>query len=269
MMQGAQAAAANDGTALGVAIRRVEDLVAATEPGDSLPGENELAEGLSISRLTVREALKVLSGRGLVQLSRGRRPTVRSRDSGVLAHYLAVTLRRDSRGLLELNEVRQSLEGLSAELAARNAGRAALSALAGSLSELERAAVLVEASAKADQAALAAYHRADVAFHETLALASGNRMLAFLLEALGECLHTSVESAGQGHFARGGTTAEVVADHRRILDAVRAGDARLARSAMQQHLRRAERDLHLALGSLTTAPAANQTGATATRGDMT
>jgi GntR family transcriptional repressor for pyruvate dehydrogenase complex len=111
---------------------------------------------------------------------------------------------------------------------------------------------------------LAAYHRADVTFHETLALASGNRMLASMLEALGECLHTSVESAGQGHFARGGTTAEVVAAQRRILDTVRAGDARLARSAMQQHLRQAERDLHVALGPLATAPAANETGAPTT-----
>jgi GntR family transcriptional repressor for pyruvate dehydrogenase complex len=72
------------------------------EPGSQLPSEASLAESLGVSRLTVREALKVLSGRGLVELQRGKRAVVREPDSSVLSVYLKAALRRDPRGFIEL-----------------------------------------------------------------------------------------------------------------------------------------------------------------------
>ncbi len=210
-------------------------------PGESLPAEADLAERLGVSRLTVREALKVLSGRGLVDLGRGRKPVVRDRDSAVLAGYLANALRRDPRGLLELNAIRQALETLSASLAAREASRAGLAALEAALDDMHTAAESVDA--EGGRSSLEAYHRADIAFHEALALASGNRMLAFMLESLEECLRDSFDHSARGHFARGGTSADVVSAHRAIFEAVRARKPAAASAAMTAHLRESARDL--------------------------
>jgi GntR family transcriptional repressor for pyruvate dehydrogenase complex len=213
----------------------VEDL----EPGQSLPPEGELAAQLGVSRLTVREALKVLSGRGLVGLGKGRRPVVRTQDSAVLSDYFAVALRRDPRGFLELNDIRRSLEVLSASAAARAASTAGLKAIDFAVQRMSAAA----SDEARDESQLERYHQADLDFHEALALASGNRLLALLLESLADCLHESFAASAAGHFERGGTMQDVVEAHRRIADAVRSGDPKLASKAMLDHLDEAERDL--------------------------
>ena len=87
-------------------------------PGAQLPSEAELATTYEVSRLTVREAVKVLSGRGLLDLSRGRRAIVREPDGSAFGDFLAASMRHDAKGLLDLIEVRQALEIQSATLCA-------------------------------------------------------------------------------------------------------------------------------------------------------
>src|SRR5215475_6046040 len=93
-------------------------------PGAQLPSEAELAATYEVSRLTVREAVRVLSGRGLLDLSRGRRAIVREPDASAFGDFLAARMRQDTKGLLDLIEVRQALEIQSAMLCARRLTRA-------------------------------------------------------------------------------------------------------------------------------------------------
>lgn len=216
-----------------------------SEPGEMLPSEAELALRFDVSRLTVREALKHLAGQGLVDVSRGRRPIVAQQTSGVLSDYFAVSLRRDPRGLLELNEIRRSLEVLSAGSAALNATPAAIQAMTSAIDRMSASAH--ESGDNPTDSTLAAYHRADVDFHSALAMASGNRMLALLLDSLGDCLHESFEASAQGHFARGGTMIDVVEAHGQILSAIVSADAKAAERAMTAHLEDAQRDLRAAM----------------------
>lgn len=247
-MSGLVAADPPLGSALDAAVEHIQALVLDEfEPGDRLPAEADLAARLELSRLTIREALKVLSGRGLVELSKGRRAVVRDRDSRVLSGYLAMALRRDPRGLLELNEIRQSLEVLSASAAAQHSSRAAREAIGVALTAMESAAGKALAHGELDQVALEEYHRADLRFHGALALASGNRMLGFILESLSDCLHESFVTSARGHFARGGTFEEVVLAHRAIAEAVNRGDAAGAGRAMRRHLDEAAKDLKSAM----------------------
>jgi len=67
-------------------------------PGTSLPSEAELAERYAVSRLTIREAVKLLAGRGLLELARGKRATVREPDGAAFADFLISILHNDSRG---------------------------------------------------------------------------------------------------------------------------------------------------------------------------
>lgn len=234
-------------TALDVVVGLLEELaVDELEPGMQFPSEADLAENFGVSRLTVREGLKVLAGRGLVELSRGRKATVRHPDSSVLSRHLAIAIRRDPRAVLELNEIRQSLEVLSASAAARNPSRAALAAVEAALENMANAAAALDGSPQS----IERYNAADVAFHGALALTSDNRMLALILESLSEALHRSVALSFIGFLATGGDIHDAVDSHRKILELVRKGDSRGAESAMRSHLKSAELDLKAALREL-------------------
>ena len=209
------------------------------EPGAKLPTEAELAEKFEVSRLTIREALKVLSGRGLVELQQGKRTVVREPDSSVLSDYLKAAVRRDPRGMLELLEIRRALEGLAAALAARNGTRAGMAAIESALDEMSSA---LDTGADASGS--------DVAFHEALALASGNRMLSFILEGLADALLESFRLSAEGRRFRGGEIKETLDSHRAIFEHVKAGDSVAATKQMSAHLRDAEEDLKSAIREL-------------------
>ncbi|KAB8170959.1 FCD domain-containing protein [Streptomyces sp. 3MP-14] len=212
------------------------------EPGMLLPSEAELASTLGVSRLTVREALKVLAARGLVALSKGRRPRVLEPDSSVLSGHFRAAIRRDPGALLEFADVREALEIQAATLAARHASRSALQAAESALDGM------VEAAADlADPARVERYHQCDVAFHESLALASGNRMLVFILEGLRDSLRQSFERSIQGHALRGRSVDVVLTAHRTVLARIRARDAEGAAEAMRGCIRDARSDLRAAL----------------------
>lgn len=243
--EGPVAPSANEGeTALAYVIRELEELIVGQhEAGDQLPAESALATRYGVSRLTIREALKVLAGQGLVELSRGRRPTVRQADSSVMSRFLAIAIRRDPRAVLELHSIRRPLEVLSAGEASKRASRAALAAVSSSLDDMERAALALDGT----EASIRRYNSADVGFHEALALASGNQMLALILESLAESLHHSFSQSFEGFMDSGRDILEAVADHRAILERVTAGDSAGAERAMRSHLDGAERDLYSVL----------------------
>src|SRR6202000_2611464 len=95
-------------------------------PGASIPSEAELAERYDVSRLTVREAVKMLAGRGLWELARARRAVVREPDGSAFGDFLASIVQYDPKGLFDLVEVRTALEIPSVTLAAQSASRAGL-----------------------------------------------------------------------------------------------------------------------------------------------
>jgi len=216
-------------------------------PGAQLPSEGELAAAYDVSRLTVREAVKVLSGRGLLELSRGRRATVREPDGSAFGDFLAAAMRHDTKGLLDLIEVRQALEIQSATLCARRLSRAGAAAIEAALAGMRASAGEMRSGDRV--AAEERFHQWDVGFHEALALASGNRMLAHLLEAMAAPLRDSFHLSMRGHELRGHTPEHTIAAHERIFERIKAGDARGAAQAMRAHLREAVRDVSAALNA--------------------
>jgi GntR family transcriptional repressor for pyruvate dehydrogenase complex len=226
------------------AAAHLEELVLGElEPGNSLPSESALASQLGVSRLTVREAVKSLQARGLVELSRGRRPTVAWPNPRPVGDFFTAAIRRDPGQLLDLLEVRHALEVHIASLAARRASKAAVTALELALAAMRQTAEDPERPGQPDPTAVNA---ADLRFHESLAAATGNQLLAHLMEAMEEPLWASRLQSLRGHLARGGTVADLVAQHETILSRVRARDARGAAAAMRAHLGQTARDLRAA-----------------------
>jgi len=218
-------------------------------PGASLPSEAELATIHGVSRVTIREAVKMLAGRGLLELSRGRRAIARKPDAGALGDFLTWIVQYDPRGVFDLVEFRMSLEVQSVTLAARRATRPAISAIEGALDAMRDAAPGMDPP-DATLDAEVAFHRADVQFHEALALASGNSILICMFEAMALPLRQSLFVSRRGRQLQGQTHAQTIAAHERILDCIRNGDATAAETAMRDHLSDAIRDLRSALGEI-------------------
>lgn len=202
------------------------------EPGDSLPSEAELSTELGVSRLTVREGVRSLQARGLIEVSHGRRPVVAHPNATPLHDFFSAAVRRDARGLLELLEVRLAVEVHTAQLAARNATRADLLNLKAALDAMR------DAGDDED-----AFNLADVRFHAAIAAASGIRMLAFLVEGMEGPLHSSRMQSTRGYLSRSGALDALVVPHEEIYDRIAYRDAQGAAASMRKHLVATRQDL--------------------------
>lgn len=236
----------------------IQTLVDELPVGENLPSEADLAERFGVSRLTVRESLKILAGRGLIALSQGRRAVVTEPSSAVISSIFSSYVRRDPSALLDLVDVRMALELQSVSLAAQKATRAGLGAMEATLSQMRDATEVFE-SEGIDEAeksrARASYQAADVGFHEAIALASGNRMLAHVLESLEDTLLRAFFASFEGHLVRGGSARDTHEAHRRIFEFIRARDSKRASAAMREHLQQARDDLRAVISDTSTPPA--------------
>jgi DNA-binding FadR family transcriptional regulator len=182
-----------------------------------------------VSKTALREALRVLAGKGMVE-SRQKRGTVVRPSSAwnLLDPDILRWQMRDTAPemLVALDEVRAIVEPSGAALAARNRTEADLEALSAALEEMVRTA--------ADPPAHAA---ADVAFHRALLAASGNDLLARIgsvFEAVLRARDELVHRVGHRH--------DFEAPHAAVLEAVREQDPERAREAMEALLAKARRD---------------------------
>jgi DNA-binding FadR family transcriptional regulator len=220
------------------------EVIERLELGAQLPSEAELAQRFGVSRVTVREALKILAGQGLVGLSRGRRAVVTQPDGAMFGGFLRSLIRSDPRALFDLLQVRRPLEVQSVTLACRNASRAGMAAVEGALDAMRVAAA---AHDRGDVAAEGAFVAADVRFHQAIALAGGNRVLTFLFEAMETTLMEAFLASQRGQRRSGKTMMAGYEAHRAIYDHVRARDEKAAAEAMVALLQDAEQHLRFAM----------------------
>ena len=215
-------------------VRELEERIAtgALPPGALLDAEATLAAAHGVSSRVIREALGALSARGLVEVIPGKGTVVRGVDAAALRDFFLVAARGDGQGLWDLFELRKVVEVQMAGLAARRATPADLARCEEALHRLEAA-----------QGTSEHYVEADIDFHQAVAAAAGNRILALVLEGLRDPLRRGRTRSWQGRIRVGHEVADQVDMHRRILVAVRRRQPRAAELAMTRHLDLAE--LHL------------------------
>ena len=207
----------------------LEGMIAGNQlrPGDSLPSVQELADQFGVSRTVVREAIRSLVARNLLEVRHGSGTTVRRPTAQNVAESIAFLLRTGAADFdfMKIVEVRLHLEVEIAGLAAERHTDADIVALEASVQEM--------AALNNDRDRLA---QNDVAFHTTLAHATHNELYVVLIDSLGEIMLTMRQMA----FDLPGKQAEVVAYHAAVLEQVRAGNAEGARQAMRAHLGESE-----------------------------
>ena len=190
-------------------------------PGDKLPSERELAEMLKVSRSSIRDAIRGLELRGLVEPRQGAGTIVRESAVEPLANPFASALKRRKEMVSELLDFRKMLEP---PLAAR----AATHASADEILEMEE--ILQRQDAKQSQGEPAVAE--DAEFHYSVALASGNSVVLKVLDIIMDLLRDTRERSLQVE----GRPQKSLAGHRRILAAIKRHDAEGAKSAMRRHI---------------------------------
>lgn len=195
------------------------------KPGDKFLPERQHAEQLGVSRVTLREAIRVLETEGYVVVKRGSAGGVTVLGSQQSSAQLRELLRSRREELLDFQRFREVNEQLAAELAAERASEAEIAALEASVVDLERSSNLGE------------FRQADSVFHLGIAAASKSPLLETAIQQVRTAMF-DVADALDPHM-----TSTSLRAHRRILEAIRARDARAAGRAMRAHIRRTSQEL--------------------------
>jgi GntR family transcriptional regulator, transcriptional repressor for pyruvate dehydrogenase complex len=197
------------------------------QPGDALPSERELAERYGVGRSSVREALRMLESRGLIE-SRGSGTFVIAPWRNPFQEPLSLVVAGEDVDRTQLFEVRRMLEAEAAALAAERRSLGDLELMHEATDEMEAAIDSADA-----------YVAADIRYHLVIAEATGNRLLLHLMQAIRERL---TEMFGTVFKFPGGPERSI-AQHRLITQAIAAEDAERARQAMTEHILRVEQEL--------------------------
>lgn len=190
-------------------------------PGDVLPGEVAFAEELKVSRSAYREAIQVLTAKGLVasRPKAGTKVLPRERwnllDPEVLAWAFAGE--PDVEFVRDLFELRSIIEPAAARLAALRRSKEDVRLMREALAAMRRHTLTTEAGRAADRD-----------FHDAILRATGNQAMVVLSASIGAAVHWTTQFKQR--------TRELprnpIPDHARVLDAIAAGDADAAAEAM-------------------------------------
>jgi GntR family transcriptional repressor for pyruvate dehydrogenase complex len=195
--------------------------------GDPLPPERELAERYRVGRSSVREALRMLESRGLIE-SRGSGTFVVAAWRNPFEEPLSLVVAGEDVDRAQLFEVRRMLEAEAAALAAKRRTVDQLDQMHEATDDME-----------IELASAERFVAADIRYHLVVAEATGNRLLLRLMQAIRDNL---TEMFGTVFKFPGGPERSI-AQHRLIIEAIEAADAEQARRLMTEHILRVEQEL--------------------------
>ena len=207
-------------------ILREKILTGDLDEGMSLPNERDLGSQSGLSRASVREALRILEGEGLVATRIGRnggsavvRPT-----SAAIERSVGIFIRGQRIRLEAVLETRAAIEPPSARFAALHRSDADLQAM-------ERCQDKLEQASRADD--IAAYVRANLDWHVQVVRASHNELLIAFIAAVSQSIYADTDLEG---FNSVEVRNAVIRAHRRVMDAIREHDGDAAARRMNRHI---------------------------------
>lgn len=201
----------------------LEDMILSQKlkSGDRLPSEQQLADHFGTSRNMVREALKTLQERGLVEVKNGSGAYITQPDAQTLGNVVKRLVTVGAASEHEVYEVRMALEVRACGLAAENASQENIVQLKELFDAMERSYQDSKLWAECDYA-----------FHETIARSTGNVLFPEFIRPLLRTVHSISDSRPRNVAAR----LAGIRQHEVIVQAIEARDAYAARSAMSAHL---------------------------------
>lgn len=225
MKQETIAAATETGRAYDLVLDFLKGEIAAgrLQLGDKLPSERAMMVQLALSRNSVREALRQLENMGFVHSVHGQGSFLVNQAGAGFSALFSMLLLLQQTDRQEFWALRHSMEraAFAAAVAAPNPAQLAV---------MEQAVQDMAAAADMQQ-----LEQAEAIFHRALVACSGNRLFQMILDALSELDKTYRHETLTG--IRDSVRAPLYDTHRRILQALRAGDSRQGLAALEEHFR--------------------------------
>lgn len=210
-------------------VEQIEDLIlkGVLQSGDRLPAERDLAEQLSVSRPVLRDALKLLEERQLIEARRGGGTFVADLIGPIFSEAVVQLIARHPDAVKDYFEFRRGIEAQAAALAATRAAPSDLSRLEEIIRQMQEAHEAEDLPAEA---------RLDVAFHHAVGEAAHNVVMLHTLRSCYRLLENGVFYNRGRLYHHPSARVELLAQHKAIAGAIRAGDADAARRASEDHI---------------------------------
>ena len=208
------------------AVLREKILGGNIEEGATLPNERELGVQSGLSRASVREALRILEGEGLITTRIGRNggSAVLRPSSASIERSVGIFIRGQGIRLEAVLETRSAIEPPSARFAAMHRTEA-------DLEEIEKAHAKLERASQAED--IPAYIRANLDWHVQVVRASHNELLIAFIAAISQSVYVATDLEG---FNSPEVREAVIHAHRSVTDAIRARDGDAAARRMGRHV---------------------------------
>lgn len=211
------------------AVEQIEDLIlkGVLESGDRMPAERVLAEQMNVSRPVLRDALKLLEERNLIEARQGGGTFVCDLIGPIFSEAVVQLISRHPSATDDYFEFRRGIEGQAASQAAIRAAP----------SDIDRLREIVEQMKQAhDENASEKEARLDVNFHHAVGEAAHNIVLLHTLRSCYRLLESGVFYNRGRLYDHPTARTEVLHQHQAIFSAIHAGDPARARNASEHHI---------------------------------
>ena len=198
------------------------------QENDKLPSERKLAEMLGVSRNVVREALRALEEKGIIDIQKCRGAFLKNTKEVQILGRLKQSFTQESVNLMNIMEVREAIELVIIEQCVSNITDEQITLLFAVHEEMKKKVNGIE------------FSKLDEEFHKTIAAATGNPMFHILLKAFYDEIGRNIflvtrlnENANEA----------AIQEHEALLTAIKKRDVIQAKIAMKQHLESTKKDL--------------------------
>lgn len=210
---------------------KIESLIVegVLKTGQMLPSERRLTERLGMSRPAIREGIKILRARGIIETEQGRGSYVTELTGKLATHPMMHLLSEHPRTLYDLLEVRSLLEAEAAGLAAERGTTADFTLIGLRFREM--------VSSHSDDVAPSVHARLDHAFHLSICEASHNPVMVHMLRSLTDLMLSSVFASVNNLYHRSRYKRQIDRQHQKLFNAVVGKQPEQARRAAAEHVK--------------------------------
>ena len=191
--------------------------------GDKLPSEREMAESLSVSRTSVREAVRALEVIGLVESKQGAGNYIRANFDNSLFEPLSIMFMLQESSIKEMYDLRETLELQCAKLSAQNIED----------NELELLTAILDRMyvARSEEESLGL----DIKFHYLIAKTSRNVLLINVLDVISQLMDEFIKKSRMQILHEGNTRENLLEIHENLVRALKHRDELKVSNAMKEH----------------------------------
>ncbi|HSI67825.1 MAG TPA: FadR/GntR family transcriptional regulator [Planococcus sp. (in: firmicutes)] len=204
------------------------------QPGDRLPSERDLASLFGVSRNSIREALKGLESKGVIEIRQGGGSYLATSKRDMLGNELSTHIDETEAQLIyDMLELRRAFEVEAASLAAQRATSENLEAIRNALAQMADATDNPETGVQAD-----------LDFHLHIANATKNQLLIDLMGSLAKRMEENIRATRRYRFTDADRHQDTFKEHEEIYHAIASGNSELAKQLMERHISRIRTELY-------------------------